>query len=64
MTDTLKKHPKKRSESAKKETAQLEILAGRRSVRDLNGLLRRKRRKPVSIEEMDAAIAKGAARSL
>jgi hypothetical protein len=64
MTDTLKKNLKKRSESAKKETAQLETLAGTRSVRELNGLLRRKRSKPVSIEEMDAAIAKGAARSL
>jgi len=60
----LKKSPRKRTESAKKETAQLEILAGTLSVRELNGMLRRKRRKPVSIEEMDAAIAKGAARSL
>jgi len=60
----LKKSPRKRTESAKKETAQLETLAGTLSVRELNGMLRRKRRKPVSIEEMDAAIAKGAARSL
>jgi hypothetical protein len=64
MTDTLKKNLKKRSESTKKETEQLETLAGTRSVRKLNGLLWRKRRRPVSIEAMDAAIAKGAARSL
>jgi len=39
------------------------IVAATRSVRELNGLLQRKGRKPVSIEEMNAAIAKGASRS-
>jgi antitoxin PrlF len=39
------------------------IVAATRSVRELNGMLQRKGRKPVSIEEMNAAIAKGAARS-
>jgi hypothetical protein len=33
------------------------------SVRELNGMLYRKGKKPVSIEEMDDAIAKGASRS-
>jgi len=39
------------------------IVAATRSVKELNGLLYRKGQKPVSIEEMNAAIAKGAARS-
>jgi len=39
------------------------IVAATRSVRELSGILRRKGRKPISIEEMNAAIAKGAARS-
>ncbi|MGA9981167.1 MAG: AbrB/MazE/SpoVT family DNA-binding domain-containing protein [Candidatus Sulfotelmatobacter sp.] len=39
------------------------IVAATRSVRELNGLLQRSGRKPVSIEEMNAAIAKGASRS-
>jgi AbrB family looped-hinge helix DNA binding protein len=34
-----------------------------RSIRELKGLLRDRRRKTVSIEEMNAAIAQGAARS-
>jgi AbrB family looped-hinge helix DNA binding protein len=38
------------------------IVAATRSVKELNGLLYRKGRKPVSIEEMNAAIAKGASR--
>lgn len=39
------------------------IVAATRSVRELQGMLQRKGRKPVSIEEMNAAIAEGAARS-
>jgi antitoxin PrlF len=39
------------------------IVAATRSVKELNGILHRKGRKPVSIEEMNAAIAKGASRS-
>jgi antitoxin PrlF len=39
------------------------IVAATRSVKELNGLLYRKGRKPISIEEMNAAIAKGASRS-
>ena len=34
-----------------------------RDVRELRGMLRRKGRKPVSLEEMDRAIAQGALRS-
>jgi AbrB family looped-hinge helix DNA binding protein len=34
-----------------------------RDVRELRGMLRRKGRKPVSLEEMDRAIAEGALRS-
>lgn len=39
------------------------IVAATRSVKELNGMLYRKGRKPVSIEEMNAAIAEGASRS-
>jgi antitoxin PrlF len=39
------------------------ILPATRSVKELSGMLYRKGRKPVSIEEMNGAIAKGAARS-
>lgn len=39
------------------------IVAATCSVRELSGMLRREGRKPVSIEEMNAAIAQGAARS-
>jgi antitoxin PrlF len=39
------------------------IVAATRSVRELSGMLYRKGREPVSIEEMNAAIAKGASRS-
>ena len=45
------------------EKGQFAIMAATRSVRELNGLFHRKGRKPVSIEEMNAAIAKGASRS-
>jgi AbrB family looped-hinge helix DNA binding protein len=39
------------------------IVAATRSVRELNGLFKGRRRKPVSIEEMNAAIARRASRS-
>ncbi|MCU1303745.1 MAG: AbrB family transcriptional regulator [Candidatus Sulfotelmatobacter sp.] len=39
------------------------IVAATRSVREMSGMLYRKGRKPLSIEETNAAIAKGASRS-
>ena len=39
------------------------IVAATRSVRELNGMFRRKRSKPVSIEEMNTAIARRASGS-
>jgi antitoxin PrlF len=45
------------------EKGQFAIVAATRSVQELNGLFHRKGRKPVSIEEMNAAIAMGASRS-
>jgi antitoxin PrlF len=39
------------------------IVAARRSVRELEGMFQNKRRKPVSIEEMNAAIARRVAES-
>ncbi|MGB7599937.1 MAG: AbrB/MazE/SpoVT family DNA-binding domain-containing protein [Candidatus Sulfotelmatobacter sp.] len=52
-----------RVEFVEMEKGQFAIIAATRSVRELNGLLYRKERKPVSIAEMNAAIAKGASRS-
>jgi antitoxin PrlF len=39
------------------------IVAARRSVRELEGMFQNKRRRPVSIEEMNAAIARRASES-
>jgi antitoxin PrlF len=52
-----------RVEFVKVGKGEFNIVAATRSVKELNGILHRKGRKPVSIEEMDAAIAKGASRS-
>jgi antitoxin PrlF len=52
-----------RIEFVETEKGQFAIIAATRSVRELNGLFHRKERKPISIEEMNAAIAKGASRS-
>ncbi len=42
---------------------QFEIMAVNRYVRELNGVFRRKGRKPVSIEEMNKVIARRVSRS-
>jgi antitoxin PrlF len=42
---------------------QFAIVPANRSVRELKGMLRVKRNKPVSIEEMNEAIARGACES-
>lgn len=52
-----------RVEFVEVEKRQFAIIAATRSVRELKGLFRHRRRKPVSLEEMDAAIAQGASRS-
>lgn len=54
-----------RVEFVELEKGQFTMIAATRSVRELQGLFRHKhkRRKPVSLEEMDAAIALGASRS-
>ncbi|HXM69309.1 MAG TPA: hypothetical protein VN911_21465 [Candidatus Acidoferrum sp.] len=46
--------------SLKKGKEVRSIVAATGSVRELNGLLRGRRRKPISIEEMNAAIVRGA----
>lgn len=53
-----------RIESTKDEFGELATVAGTHSVRELNGLFRNRRSKPVSIEEMDAAIARGAQKGI
>jgi len=45
------------------EKGRFSIVAATGSVRELDGLLRGRVKKPVSIEEMNRAIAKGAART-
>ena len=45
------------------EKGQFAIIAATRSIQELNGKYRGRRSKPVSIEEMNAAIAKRASRS-
>ena len=59
----LKKIAGKGIKLLKQNKGKSSIVAATGSVRELNGMLYRKGRKPVSIEEMDAAIAKGASRS-
>ena len=63
LVDVEEDHWKTRVELLKKKKGESCIVAATGSVRELNGMLYRKGRKPVSIEEMDAAIAKGASRS-
>jgi antitoxin PrlF len=54
--------PGDRIEFIEKEKGQFAIVAATRSVKELKGILRSKRSKPVSIKEMNVAIARGAAR--
>jgi len=52
-----------RIEFVEVEKGEFVIVAATRSLRELNGLFKGRRRKPASIEEMDAAIAKRASES-
>jgi antitoxin PrlF len=52
-----------RIEFVEVEKGEFNIVAATRSVKELKGLFRGRRRKPASIEEMNAAIAKAASRS-
>jgi antitoxin PrlF len=52
-----------RIEFVETEKGQFAIIAATCSVQELKGLFRRKRSKPVSVEEMNAAIAKRASGS-
>jgi antitoxin PrlF len=52
-----------RVEFVELEKGQFAIIAATRSLRELNGLFQRRRNKPVTIEEMHAAIAQRASRS-
>lgn len=56
-------HAGDRVEFVEVEKGQFAIVAATRSVQELKGMFQDKRRKPVSIEEMNAAIARGASRS-
>lgn len=52
-----------RIEFVETEKGQFAIVPATRSVRELKGMFRGKRSKPVSLEEMEWAIVKGALRS-
>lgn len=52
-----------RVEFVEMEKGQFAIMAATRSVRELEGRFRDRRNKPVTIEEMNSAIARGASRS-
>jgi antitoxin PrlF len=52
-----------RLEFVKQENGQYCIVPANRSIRELKGMLRVKRRKPVSIEEMNRVIARRASES-
>ena len=52
-----------RIEFVEVEKGQFAIIPATRSVRELKGLFQDKRRKPVSIEEMNAVIGRRASRS-
>jgi hypothetical protein len=58
----LKKIAGNRREFLKRKKGESCVVTATGSVQELNGLFRGRRSKPVSIEEMDAAIAKGASR--
>jgi AbrB family looped-hinge helix DNA binding protein len=52
-----------RIEFVETEKGEFRIIAATRSIQELNGKYRARRSKPVSIEEMNAAIRRRAARS-
>jgi antitoxin PrlF len=52
-----------RIEFVEVEKGQFAVIAATRSVQELNGLYQRKRSGPVSIEEMNSAIARRGSRS-
>jgi len=63
VRNALKLDAGDRIEFVEMEKGRFAIIPATRSMKELNGFLYRKGRKPVTIEEMNAAIAKGASRS-
>jgi len=55
--------PGDRLEFVEQDKGRFVIIPATRSIRELKGMLRVKRARPVTIEEMNAAIAKAAAES-
>ena len=55
--------PGDRIEFVEEGKGRFSIIAQTRSLRELKGLFKRRRHNPATIEEMEAAIARGAARS-
>ena len=63
VREALKLEPGVRIEFVEVEEGKFQLMPATRSIRDLEGMFYDARRKPVSIEEMDEAIARGAAES-
>jgi antitoxin PrlF len=52
-----------RVEFVEVEKGKFLIMAAKRSLQELNGLFKGRRRRPATVEEMDAAIARGISKS-
>jgi antitoxin PrlF len=63
VREALKLDTGDRIEFVEIDKGKFAIVAATRSIRELKGMFHDKRRKPVSIEEMNAAIARRAAES-
>lgn len=62
VRDRLHLRPGDRVDFVISSDGEIRVRTSRGDVRDLKGLLHRPGRKPVTVEEMDAAIARAAAR--
>ncbi len=61
VRNSLGLHAGDRVQFVEADKGKFTMTAANRSIRELEGILWRKRRKPVTIEEMNEAIARGAA---
>ena len=62
VRDRLNLRPGDRVDFVIDEEGEIRVRTSRHDVRDLKGLLHRRGRKPVTLEQMDAAVARGAVR--
>lgn len=62
VRDRLNLRPGDRVGVVINEEGEIRVRTSRHDVRDLKGLLHRRGRKPVTLEQMDAVVARGGAR--